>query len=228
MREAEFDKFADEYKHLLNASLGSSGESGEYFAQYKAHYLKRLLSHNFSGKILDFGCGIGLLAEILMREVPSASVHGYDPSQASIERVNPRLAAAGRFVAEVSGLDTDYDAIVMANVLHHIPPDQRSAAIHRVVGRMKRGGKLIIFEHNPINPLARRVVATCAFDEGVIMLKRREAVQLVTDAGLTVKKRDFIVFFPRPLAMFRSFEPALARCPLGAQYVIVGEKNGQG
>jgi hypothetical protein len=96
-----------------------------------------------------------------------------------------------------------------------------------MVGRMKQGGRLIVIEHNPINPFTRHVVATCPFDKGVVLLPRRQTRQLARDAGLTVDKADFIVFFPRPLTMFRFLEPALTRCPLGAQYAVVGVKNGK-
>jgi SAM-dependent methyltransferase len=227
MAGTEFDKYAEEYEDILNASLGASGEGPEFFARYKAQYVARLLSPEFAGKVLDFGCGIGLLAGFLKQVLPRAMVHGYDPSQASIEQVEPRLAAEGRFAADFSSLDTDYDAVIIANVLHHIGPGGRLQAMNRVVARMKDGGRLIVIEHNPINPFTRHVVATCAFDKGVVLLPRRETLQLVRDARLTVEKADFIVFFPRVLAIFRFLEPALARCPLGAQYAVVGVKNGK-
>ena len=35
MNEAEFDKFADEYHASLKAGIALSGESPEYFSEYK-------------------------------------------------------------------------------------------------------------------------------------------------------------------------------------------------
>jgi len=226
MAAAEFDKYAENYEDILNASLAASGEGPEFFARYKARYIARRLSHQFAGKILDFGCGIGLLAGFVKEELPRSTVHGYDPSEASIEQVNPALAAQGRFAADLSRLDTDYDAVIVANVLHHIHATDRYQAVTRMVGRMKPGARLIVIEHNPINPFTRHVVATCPFDKGVVLLPRRETVQLARDARLTIEKAEFIVFFPRPLAILRFLEPALSQCPLGAQYAVVGVKNG--
>jgi hypothetical protein len=42
--------------------------------------------------------------------------------------------------------------------------------------------------------------------------------------ALDVLRRDFIVFFPRPLALLRPLEPRLNWCPFGAQYVLIGAK----
>ena len=60
-REVEFDLLADDYRNLHMASLTITGESPEYFSEYKvadvAELLRRLRAPRM--KILDFGCGIG-------------------------------------------------------------------------------------------------------------------------------------------------------------------------
>ena len=45
MEEAEFDKFAAEYRSLHAESIKASGESPEYFAEYKIVDLRRELAH---------------------------------------------------------------------------------------------------------------------------------------------------------------------------------------
>ena len=42
---AEFDRFAREYKDLLDRSTAFSGESSEYFCQYKANYVTRTVGY---------------------------------------------------------------------------------------------------------------------------------------------------------------------------------------
>jgi hypothetical protein len=42
MNRSEFDKFAEEYRSLHEANIGVSGETPEYFADYKIKDLKRL------------------------------------------------------------------------------------------------------------------------------------------------------------------------------------------
>lgn len=223
---AEFDRFSDRYEQILDQSVSLSGEDSHYFAEYKAGYLARLVGKNFAGKFLDFGCGVGLLGNYLMRYVPVATIHGYDISEASIERINDELKARGRFTHNFFDLDGDYDIIVIANVMHHIPPDERQETINKVRECLAPAGRLVVFEHNPANPLTRWVVERCAFDKDAILLTPRETEKYMLQTGLLPKRRDFIVFFPKILASLRSFEPLLAWCPLGAQYTVVGENRG--
>ncbi len=116
----EFDRHARDYKSLLDRSVRLSGDGAEYFCEYKARYIARILGANFSGKVLDFGCGIGLLSARLKAHLPAATVHGYDPSPESIRLVPAELAAAGRFSETFASLDSNYQLAVLSNVMHHI------------------------------------------------------------------------------------------------------------
>ena len=49
---------------------------------------------------------------------------------------------------------------------------------------LRPGGIAAIFEHNPLNPLTRRVVSNCVFDEDAVLLRRRRARGLLRQAGL--------------------------------------------
>jgi len=83
----------------------------------------------------------------------------------------------------------------------------------------KPDGLVAVFEHNPLNPLTRRVVRTCAFDEGVVMIGANELARLFRAARLRVTDREYLLFFPwRADAL----ERRLTRLPLGAQYVVTG------
>ena len=64
-----FDQFAGNYKQVLDRSLAASGEDSAYFAEYKAHYLARTLREAPPAKVLDFGCGIGLLSGFLQKHL---------------------------------------------------------------------------------------------------------------------------------------------------------------
>jgi SAM-dependent methyltransferase len=220
-----FDRFASDYKQVLDQSLGVSGQDSSYFAEYKARYLRRLLSPDFSGKVLDFGCGIGLLSGFLKKHLPAIQLDGFDVSQDSIRKVEPILTAQGTFTCDWSQLARDYQLIVIANVMHHIPPQQRKDVIQKLADRLKPGGSLAIFEHNPANPLTRWVVEHCPFDDDAILLPPAETRGYVNDAQLSLKKRDYIVFLPHFLAWLRPLEPWLSWLPMGAQYVMVAEKN---
>lgn len=219
-----FDRFAGDYRQVLDRSVAASGEDSSYFAEYKARYLRRLLGRDFSGKALDFGCGIGLLSGFLKKHLPAIQLDGYDVSQDSIRKVDGALTSQGTFTWNSTQLARDYRLIVIANVMHHIPPSDRKEVIHELGARLDRGGMLAIFEHNPANPVTRWVVERCPFDDDAILLPPRETLSYLTEAKLTRKRRDYIVFLPHFLAWMRPLESSLSWLPLGAQYVAVGEK----
>ena len=164
-RSGEFDNFARDYKSLLDRSVKISGDSSEYFCEYKARYVARTMGAQFSGKILDFGCGIGLLSVHLKKHLPAATIHGYDVSSQSLQLIPPELTCQGRFSDQLDDLDDDYELAVLSNVMHHIPKDQRQRTIVDITAHLAAGGKLILFENNPWNPVTRWVVRHCPFSD---------------------------------------------------------------
>jgi len=221
---SEFDAFASEYRELVDRSVRLTGESSRYFAAYKAAYIAREVAPRPGEKILDYGCGVGLLAQELKKRLDGVSVDGFDVSAESVQKLDADLRGSGKFSSNLSELDADYDVVVVANVLHHVEPNRRAEAVREAAARLGPDGKLVVFEHNPLNPLTRRAVAQCPFDECVVLLPRKETVAHLTASNLRVVAADYIVFFPRWLAWFRPLERSLAWCALGAQYAVVGER----
>jgi 2-polyprenyl-3-methyl-5-hydroxy-6-metoxy-1,4-benzoquinol methylase len=216
----EFDAFASSYQEHLNRSVRISGDTSDYFAAYKASYILRRLAPR-GGKFLDYGCGIGLLAGHLKQALPSVQIDGFDISQECVNRVDAGLVRQGTFTSNLNDTGSAYDLIVLANVLHHVRPEERLELIQGIRSRLSKVGKLVIFEHNPINPLTRRSVAQCVFDENAVLLKAKEMARNLRAAKMRVLIHDYIVFFPRFFAWFRPMEPYLRWCPLGAQYAMV-------
>jgi hypothetical protein len=107
-------------------------------------------------------------------------------------------------------------------VFHHIPPGERACWVSELRRVIRPGGALFVFEHNPLNPLTRKVVNDCPFDEDAILLPRRETTTLLRDAGFEDVAADYIVFFPQALAVLRPLERRLAWLPAGAQYAVHG------
>ena len=219
-----FDRFAGDYRQVLDRSIALSGEDSGYFAEYKARYLHRLLSPDFAGKALDFGCGIGLLSGFLKKHLGAIQFDGYDVSHDSVRKVDASLTAQGTFTCDAAQLARDYNLIVVANVMHHIPPSQRAEVVRDLAARLQPGGILAVFEHNPANPVTRWVVERCPFDDDAVLLAPREMLSYVAQAKLTPKRRDYIVFLPHFLAALRPIEFCLSWLPLGAQYAVLAEK----
>jgi 2-polyprenyl-3-methyl-5-hydroxy-6-metoxy-1,4-benzoquinol methylase len=220
--EHEFDRYAGHYDAMHRENIAASGEAPDYFARYKRQVLIRVLGTAFAEPLLDFGCGIGNLTSVLAESFPD--VHGYDPSSKSVQIATKRSRGA-TFHVDLAVLPrSHFGGIVLANVLHHVPRRDRPKLLDDVVELLAPGGRLVVFEHNPLNPLTRRVVAACPFDEGVELLWPWEATRLLAMAGLRDVRRNFIVFFPRFLAPLRGLEPHLRLCPFGAQVTVWAEK----
>jgi 2-polyprenyl-3-methyl-5-hydroxy-6-metoxy-1,4-benzoquinol methylase len=217
-QQTEFDRYAGSYDRLHAQSV--SGESPAYFALYKQRILERMLGRGFDRPVLDFGCGIGNLTTLLARSFPK--VDGYDPSAECLKIAAERSPRA-RFYDDPEELPHDhYGAVVLANVLHHVPRRNRPGLMTTVAATLARGGRLIVFEHNPMNPITRRAVAICPFDAGVELLFPWETKRLLRRAGLSKVGLEYIVFFPHKLAFARRMEPSLAWLPLGAQVCASG------
>lgn len=219
---SEFDQFSDNYHALLNASVSITGEAGEYFAAYKAKFVAAKIVPKPDCRILDYGCGVGLVSGQLKKFLPQARIDGYDVSQLSLDRIDPALKALGTFACNTRDLGGAYDVVVLANVLHHIEPPDRQRTISEAAGLLRQNGKLVIFEHNPANPLTRCAVDRCPFDENAILLPPRETREYLVCSGLRQILLNYIVFFPRALKWLRPLEGRLGWCPLGAQYAMVG------
>jgi SAM-dependent methyltransferase len=217
---AEFDEYATNYKQVVAASIRITGESSEYFAAYKADYIARKIAPRPGTRLLDYGCGIGLLSAQIRKRLPQVRVDGFDVSKHSVEQIEPALHSQGTFTTDRSQLLPAYDVIVLANVLHHVSPTERDSLLKQVSSRLARNGRIVVFEHNPLNPLTRHAVSQCPFDEGVQLLPVREARGYFRE-GFEWVTRDYAVFFPRWLSWLQPFEGLLSWCPLGAQYAVV-------
>jgi 2-polyprenyl-3-methyl-5-hydroxy-6-metoxy-1,4-benzoquinol methylase len=90
--------------------------------------LRHLPSPAPAMRVLDLGCGTGLLVGELAAALPDAAITGVDVSAANIRAAAARLAASG-MPARVGFVEADYlayaappfDAIVCDGVLHLIP-----------------------------------------------------------------------------------------------------------
>lgn len=223
----EFDRFADRYTDLHRTNVRASGEEPSYFSRYKARYMAAELGSEKATRpidILDFGCGIGNSIPHLRAAFPNAHLHGVDPSGESIKlagQAHPNNVAFRVNDGDRLPYDDGYfDLIQAACVFHHIRHKQRQhwmGEIHRI---LKPGGEVFLFEHNVLNPLTVKAVHECPFDEDVILLPRRESLDLVLGAGFTHARARYIVFFPAALAILRPLEPWLGFVPFGAQYVV--------
>jgi SAM-dependent methyltransferase len=218
---AKFDAYARDYERLHAQSVSITGEETDYFARYKVDCLARAGVAR-DQRILDFGCGIGNTTAQLVAQF--SDVHGYEPSKVSAEQARQRATAATVYDDMAAVPKASFSVAVLSCVLHHVPPADRLGVMAQVLEALEPGGQLFVFEHNPLNPLTRRAVAACPFDDDAILLWPGEQKRLLREGGFTQVSLDYIVFFPRPLAFLRPLEPKLAWLPAGAQTMTRGVK----
>lgn len=219
MPAAKFDAYARSYEELHNENLTASGESLEYFAEYKLACLKRA-GAPLGAPLLDYGCGIGNVTSVLGRAF--TDVHGYDPSSESLRVVQERMPGSTFYSDSERMPDAHFETAVLSGVLHHVPRAERIPTMQTVRKKLRPSGRVFVFEHNPLNPVTLRAVATCPFDDDADLLFPWQAKRLLRDAGFSDVRVQFIVFFPRPLAFLRRLEPKLGWLPGGAQMLVSG------
>lgn len=183
------------------------------------------------GLDLSLGC---LLEAGAAAEAGQAAQAGAETGQAGAE--TGQAAQAGARAAARAGLVAadgrrapfaggSFDLVFAVCVLHHVAPGAERDALVGEMARLARpGGLVAIWEHNPWNPLTRRVVARCPFDRDAVLLSPGEARRLLRRAGLTRVESRYGLFFPWRGRGWRRAERLLAQVPLGAQFVAMGIK----
>jgi len=229
MATAAFDAYAQNYDAALNQGLSISGEGKDFFAAGRVRWLARRLKQlqRVPSSILDFGCGTGSAAEHLVSELQPHALTGIDISPESLEVARRTHHAAGvQFM-----LASDYrpraeiDLVFTNGVFHHIPPKDRHASIELIRNALKPGGLFAFWENNPWNPGTRYVMSRVPFDRDAIMVWPHAFRKQLRQSGFDVISTDYQFIFPRFLAPLRVVEPALARFPFGAQYLILAKKK---
>lgn len=228
----EFDKFAREYKFLHQANIALSGETPEYFAEYKIKDLNRLIQDGCArleaGRFLDFGAGVGTSVPFFRKYFPAAHVTCVDVSTKSLEFGMANCADQASFVrfdgVHLPFAQATFDCAFAACVFHHIRPEEHVRLFIEMLRVLKPDGRVFIYEHNPLNPLTVRTVNLCPFDENAILIGARTMKARLAAAGFHDLRIKYRVFFPRALRWLRQAEDWLGWLPLGAQYYVWGKR----
>ncbi|WP_333873188.1 class I SAM-dependent methyltransferase [Methylobacter sp.] len=228
MHKAEFDKFADEYYILHQKNIRLSGESTEFFAEYKIKDVFELFMHRKHKQnplqILDFGAGIGTSTPHFRRFFPDASLTCLDVSEKSLEVGRSRFSDLANFQSfdgtHIPYPDNTFDLVFAACVFHHIPYSAHFGLLREWLRTIKPGGTAIIFEHNPLNPLTVNAVNTCPFDENAQLIRGKQLRKEMQRAGFQNVGLHYRLFVPGTLRALRPLERWLQWCPLGAQYFV--------
>jgi SAM-dependent methyltransferase len=227
MSQTDYDRYRDRYRRDLDSAVSFSGASHDFFTGAKAEELLRLarlhLGDTEQLDALDVGCGIGLTDRHLAGRFRSLT--GTDVSPGVLEtatRENPgvtyELAERGRLPFGDGAVDLAF-AVCVVQV---VPSAERPRFIAELSRVTRPGGLVVVFEHNPFNPLTRLVVRRCEFGEDAHMLGMREAERLLRKNGVATVDRGFLLLFASRRPRILAVERAVRRLPLGAQYYLAG------
>lgn len=225
MKKVDFDLYTQNYSLLLNQQTSFFSPDEAYFARYKVDIVRK----NTTGepkRILEFGCGIGRNIPFLRSAFDSAEIVGSDVAAKSIEFARAENPNVSFWVEDGCSIGKDgFDLIFIAGVFHHISPLERVKIIQVLFSRLSPGGIIFVFEHNPYNPITRRIVSTCPYDEDAVLLKPKELRSLLSQSGFEVQDYGYALFFPPRFKVLLSLERYLSWLPFGGQYWLKAQRT---
>ena len=227
----EFDQYSENYKKIVESALPIFSPPLEFYAKQKANFLKTEIgkSSPFGGvlELLNFGCGTGQIDGHLNEM--NVRITGVDPSGDSLtcaRKSNPKNIYQKIPEDHLPEMGKKFDLIYAACVFHHIPPDRHIAILKDVSHHLKKGGKLIIFEHNPWNLITRWITSRCRLDQKARLIGAKALVEQIRKSGLKVVEKKYYLFLPLKGAFWNWVEKTiLTRVPLGCQYFVVAQRQ---
>lgn len=218
----DFDDYSHTYKKTLRNSLKAFKKDDQFFDMVKIDNLSNyVIKNKESSDILDYGCGIGKLTGLLANKYQHSQIVGYDISKRSIKLAEKQnLGYQNISFCHEFPPDCLYNFIVVANVFHHIHPRQHIHTLNILKSKLKSNGEIIVFEHNPFNPLTLYIVNNCPFDADAKLISLNRFIKLADQCQLRVKLKKYILFFPWQADFLQKIEWHIKPVPLGAQYMV--------
>ena len=227
----DFDRFAETYEREVEAATRFTRLAPQFFLEVKVAHLLGTLQQKFEDlgrlRVLDVGCGVGLVDQLLKAHLPH--LVGADVSEKSLQIAsgrNPQMAYHYLVDDNLPFANGSFDVVFAICVWHHLAPRQWRVFLSELSRVLVPRGLLLVYEHNPWNPLTRLVVSRCAFDEDAVLLSAIQAAKNVRQAGFGTMITDYLLFLPFKSRIIRRWEAAMFRkIPLGAQYSLCATRQ---
>jgi SAM-dependent methyltransferase len=194
--QTNFDAVADAYDDSLPRHVV------EHYLAKRVAYIQE---HVPAGsKVLDVGCGTGVLAERLLQA--GYDVTGADPFPAMLEHMkarDPRLKTVHASGQELPFEDGTFDSTYCVAVMHHIAdPEDVRATLAEMCRVTRPGGTVLIWDHNPRNPYWPLLMKRVPQDTG--------AERLIPDGEIVagLEAGGATPIDARPLGLMPDFAPA--------------------
>jgi SAM-dependent methyltransferase len=227
-QSGSFDEYAHDYDRLLDDPLRKrfAGDNA-FFIRQKCRAMLRALERHMPvdrrWRVLDAGCGQGAAFEFLR---DSCDVVGVDVSIPMLRVAAEKGPVVAQEPFDLQFRTGGFDAAFAFCVYHHIAPADRARHLRELARVVRPGGFVFVFEHNPLNPVTRRVFNRAPVDRGCRMIARNLLRKVFTDAGLRDVRHGYVLFVPEFLdRIFGFLEQRLEWLPLGGQYYVSGRRH---
>lgn len=164
-RPDHFDAVAERYDRVFKEWIV------EHYLRKRCRLVLRFL--RTGSRVLDVGCGTGMLAEALAKA--GLNPLGVDPSHGMLRQAGlRRVAGTQATAAHLPFADGTFDGTVTFATLHHLrTPELVRRCLSEMVRVTRSGGVVIVSDHNPLNPywrfLMKRVPQDCG-DERLVSM----------------------------------------------------------
>jgi SAM-dependent methyltransferase len=220
-----FDRLAENYDDLLRDPWRDRfAADSDFFIRQKCKVVARRLARNSNRalRVLDAGCGQGTAFQFFGSGV---HVFGTDISKPMLAEAVRRGPVALQEPYDLPFADDTFDAIYAFCIYHHIPDDDHVRHLRELTRVVKPGGEVMIFEHNPYNPVTAAIFSRAPIDRGCHMIKPKRLRAIFRESALTRLEQGFLLFVPEALYPYAgAAESALSWLPLGGQYFVSGRK----
>ena len=225
----EFDSYAREYSELLRDPVRDRfATTPLFFHQRKwgviREFFDSLGRSTREANWLDVGCGRGEL--LRLGQSAFGRVAGCDLSQEMLKASADLEVRLQMAPIELPFESETFDLVTAVCVYHHVGLSDRDALTWEAFRVLRPGGVLCVIEHNPLNPLTRRIVQRTPVDTNANLLPHSEARRLVGSTGFSCLDTRFFLYLPE--SAFRRMpwlEALLKHVPLGGQYALFAGKN---
>ncbi|MFN4123882.1 MAG: class I SAM-dependent methyltransferase [Flavobacteriales bacterium] len=99
--------------------------------------------------LLEAGCGVGTITQLLAKKIKSGSITAFDISQEGVEITKSRVKDKANIQvlkSDLLGFSTNqkFDFILFADVLEHIPSEELKATIEHILKFTKSNSSIVI------------------------------------------------------------------------------------
>lgn len=178
------------------------------------------------GRILDVGCGRGVLLKELARR--DFEAHGFEVSPSAAEGVDSRIAIRiGDDLSEASYPSANFDQVIIWHVLEHVSdPRGTIEEIHRI---LKPGGEIVVAVPN-FSSLQARWSGPAWFHldlpRHLYHFPATGLKKLLSECGFRVESQHHFSLRQNPFGWLQSALNKLTRLPRNSLYELLHKRNG--